>query len=328
METISVALVGAGRMGAVHGVNAARTPGLKLKYVVDPRPEASEPMRQAFGAQPATLDEVLADRDVRGVLICSATSQHLDHASAALAAGKQVFCEKPIDLDPVRVREAAHVLDKAPLLLGFNRRFDPHFLALKAKLTAGAAGKLEALHLTNHDPAAPALGFIPTSGGLFKDFTIHDLDMARWLLEEPITSVFASASCLVDPEIARLGDVDTARVLLRTASGRLCVISNTRRSGYGYDQRIEAFCSGGLIAADNVAADAVRVYGETGATAAPIQNHFSVRYAASYRAEIEHFADMLHSGVKPRVSYAEGLEALELAEACARSAAEGAPIRL
>ena len=192
-------------------------------------------------------------------------------------------------------------------------------MRLKQQLDAGAIGRLESLHLINHDPAAPPPGFIPTSGGLFKDFTIHDLDLARWLLGEEPTTVYAVASCLVDAEIGRQGDVDTARTVLKTASGRLCVISNTRRSGYGYDQRIEAFGSAGMLCAGNVANDTVHVMTEAGDTAAPIRPAFAERYADAYRAEIEHFADVVHGRAQPQSGYADGIAALALAEACAWS---------
>src|SRR5690606_33801573 len=275
MSHVDVVLIGAGRMGQVHGPNAARTPGLRLKYVVDPRGESARAMAGRTGAAVASLEQALADPGVGGVLVCSSTDRHLDQALAALDAGKAVFCEKPVDLDPGRARQAQPRFEGARFVLGFNRRYDPHFVALKRRLDEGAIGRLESLHVVNHDPAAPPPGFIPTSGGLFKDFTIHDLDLARWLLDEPFVEVFAAASCLVDPEIGRLGDVDTARTVLRTESGRLCVISNTRRSGYGYDQRIEAFASKGMAAVGNVSADTVEVFTEAGGQTAPIKDHFT-----------------------------------------------------
>ena len=267
MDRIEVALIGAGRMGMTHGSNAARHPGLRLKYVVDPRPDAGA-IAAGWGATVAPLAQVLDDPAVGGVLICSSTDQHLAHALAAVAAGKAVFCEKPIDLDLAKARAAAPKFVGARFVLGFNRRFDPHFRALKARLDAGAIGKLESLQLVNHDPAAPPPGFVPTSGGLFKDFTIHDLDMARWLLGEEPVEVYAAGSCLVDPEIGRLGDIDTARTVLKTASGRLCVIANSRRSGFGYDQRIEAYASAGMVRADNLLESTVQAWGEGGAASA------------------------------------------------------------
>ncbi len=326
MDRIEVALIGAGRMGMTHGANAARHPGLRLKYVVDPRPDAGA-IAAGWGATVAPLAQALDDPAIGGVLICSSTDQHLAHALAAVAAGKAVFCEKPVDLDLAKARAAAPNFVGARFVLGFNRRFDPHFRALKARLDAGAIGRLESLQLVNHDPAAPPPGFVPTSGGLFKDFTIHDLDMARWLLGEEPVEVYATASCLVDPEIGRQGDVDTARTVLKTASGRLCVISNTRRSGYGYDQRIEAFGSAGMLCAGNVADDTVHTLTEAGALSAPIRPGFATRYAAAYRAQLDHYAEVAQGRVPSSVGYADGLAALALAEACGESARNGRAIR-
>ena len=323
MERIQVALIGAGRMGQVHGGHAARHPGLHLSHVVDARPGAADAVAAATGAAVASLDAVLADPAIRGVLVCSTTDKHLEHALVAVAAGKAVFCEKPIDLDLGKVLAARPKFDDATFLLGFNRRYDPHFVELKRRLDDGAIGRLESLNLVNHDPAAPPPGFVPTSGGLFKDFTIHDLDMARWLLGEEIVSLYAAGSCLVDPDIGRQGDIDTARTVLRTASGRLCVISNTRRSGCGYDQRIEAFGSAGLLVAGNVAADTVVVATEAGVTASPIFPAVPSRYAEAYARQLDHFADVLHGRARPRVGYDDGVAALELAEACARSLHSG-----
>lgn len=325
MGRIEVALIGAGRMGQIHGRNAARNPAFHLKYVVDQRAEAAQPLAAELGAQCASLDHVLQDPEIRAVLVCSSTDQHLAHALAAVAAGKSVFCEKPIDLDLGKVLAAEPHFRDACFQLGFNRRFDPHFLDLKKQIDAGAVGTLETLQLVNHDPASPPPGFIPTSGGLFKDFTIHDLDLARWLLGEEPVEVYSVASCLVDPEIGRLGDFDTARTLLKTASGRLCVISNTRRSGYGYDQRIEAFGSRGMACAQNVTGDTTRVFTEAGITGAPIRPDFATRYADAYRAEIDHFAKVLLGQAKQTAGYADGIAALVLAEACDASVRSGLP---
>ena len=322
----TVALIGAGRMGSVHAGNAARHPDIDLAFVVDPRPDAAQALSNQWGARPASLQDVLKDDAVEGVLVCSSTDQHLAHAQAALAAGKAVFCEKPIDLDLAKARAAREDFCDARFVLAFNRRFDPNFVALKDQVRAGRIGDIETLQIVNHDPALPPLAFIPTSGGLFRDFTIHDLDLARWLLDEDPVEVFAMASCLVDPVIADLGDVDTARTVLKTASGRLCLISNTRRSGYGYDQRIEAFGSCGMIAADNQRGDSCVSLTARGTAAAPILPDFPSRYAPAYAAEMAHFADVLWGRDTPRATYDDGLKALALADACARSAAEGRAI--
>ncbi len=326
MDRIDVALIGAGRMGQVHGRNAARHPALRLRHVVDPRPAAAE-VAAALDADVAPLQQVLDDPTIGAVLICSTTDLHLTHAIAAVQAGKAIFCEKPVDLDLAKARAAQPMFAGARFVLGFNRRFDPHYMALKAKVDAGVIGRLETLHLINHDPAAPPPGFIPTSGGLFRDFTIHDLDLARWIFGEEPASVFAAASCLVDPEIGRQGDVDTARVVLTTPTGRLGVVSNTRRSAYGYDQRIEAYGAQGLATAGNVARDTVQMLTENGQSAAPIEGGFAARYVDAYRVQLEHFIDVAQGRVASRATFADGVAALALADACDRSARAGRVIR-
>jgi myo-inositol 2-dehydrogenase/D-chiro-inositol 1-dehydrogenase len=325
-----IALIGAGRVGRIHAANAAAQPGLALKVVVDPVADAAASLAASTGARVADLDSALNDPDIAGVIIASSTDTHLDYAGRAVAAGKAVFCEKPIDLDLARARGAAGALGapQARLFLGFNRRFDPNFQALQAKLAAGAVGTLETLHIISHDPAPPPVSYVKVSGGLFKDMAIHDFDMARWLLGEEPTEVFASASCLVDPAIGEAGDVDTAKILLRTASGKLCVISNSRRSGYGYDQRIEAFGSGGAVRAANVLESTVETWGEAGAAADRFQNFFLDRYAEAYRREMAHFAKIVSGEVRPSVGYADGVAALAIAEAAGESAASGRPVKV
>ena len=325
-----VAQLGAGRMGAVHARNAAANPRLNLVALVDPRPEVAGPLASELGARLASFDEVLADPEIEGIIVASSTDAHLDNALSALQAGKTVFCEKPLDLDLAHLLANSGALEKAEgkLFVAFNRRFDPHYQALKARIESGAIGTLESLHIVNHDPATPPPAFIPTSGGLFKDFTIHDFDLAPWLMGEAPVEVFAWASCLIDPEIGRLGDVDTAKVILKTATGRLCMISNSRRSGYGYDQRIEAFGSKGAARVDNVTNTAVSVWGEAGAQADRFPFAFIDRYAGAYAAEMDHFADILAGKAKPEAGFAASVASLALAEAAARSAATGAPVKL
>jgi len=323
----AVALFGAGRIGAIHAANVAAHSDLTLTYVVDPVAPAAERLAAAHGARVAAAGDVLADADVAGVIIASSTDTHLEHCLNAAAAGKAIFCEKPIDLGLARARAAAPALALARLLLGFNRRFDPQFQALKAQLDSGAVGKLETLNIVSHDPAPPSIDYVKVSGGLFRDMAIHDFDTARWLLGEPPTEVFAAASCLVDPAIGAADDVDTAKILLSTASGKLCLISNSRRSGYGYDQRIEAFGSTGMVRAGNVTESALATWSEAGAAADRFQNFFLDRYADAYRLEMGHFAEVI-AGAAPRVGLADALAALELAEAAQASVRSGGPVRL
>jgi myo-inositol 2-dehydrogenase/D-chiro-inositol 1-dehydrogenase len=322
-----IALTGAGRIGRIHAANAAAHPALDLALVVDPVAAAADEVAGLHGARTGSLDDALSDPSIAGLIVASSTDTHLDYSLRAVMAGKAVFCEKPIDMDLARAREAAPAFEGARVFLGFNRRFDPNFQALQARLADGSMGALESLQITSNDPAPPPASYVAVSGGLYKDMAIHDFDMARWLLGEEPVEVFAVGSCLVDPEIGKLGDVDTARTVLKTASGKLCVISNSRRSGFGYDQRIEAFAAGGMVRADNVTETTLSVWGADGARADRFQNFFLDRYAEAYRREMAHFADVL-DGAAPAIGYADGVAALALAEAAARSAAVGEVVRL
>ena len=323
-----IALIGAGRIGRIHAANVAAHTELQLVYVVDPIADAAKQLADNYGAKTADVAGALGDASVGGVIIASSTDTHLDFSLRAIEAGKAVFCEKPIDLDLERARSAQAKLGGAPLFLAFNRRFDPNFRALKQKLASGAVGALETLHITSHDPSPPPAGYIPVSGGIFKDMAIHDFDMARWLLGEEPVEVFAAGACLVDPAIGAAGDIDTAKTILRTASGKLCVISNSRRSGYGYDQRIEAFGSQGALRAGNVTETTVEVWSEDGAQADSFQNFFLDRYAAAYRHEMAHFADILARGARPEIGYQDGVAALALATAAQASKDSGKPVAL
>lgn len=318
-------LFGAGRIGKIHAANAARHPRLELAGIVDPVDAAAQALSSEWNVPVTTLDAALADPSVAGVIIASSTDTHLDYSVRAAQAGKAIFCEKPIDQDLDRARAAAPQLAKSRMLLAFNRRFDPNFRALKARLDGGAIGTLESLQITSNDPSPPPPSYVAVSGGLFKDMAIHDFDMARWLLGEEPVQVYAVGSCLVDPEIGKLGDVDTARTVLRTASGKLCVIANSRRSGFGYDQRIEAYASRGMVRADNVVESTVQVWGEGGAAADRFRNFFLDRYADAYRAEMDHFVEIL-DGATASVGYDDGVAALALAEAAMRSSRSGEPV--
>jgi len=325
-----IAVLGAGRIGRIHARNAAAHPRLGVKYVVDPAVEAAAALSQEIGASVAELDQVLEDQSVAGVIIATPTDTHLDYALTAAAAEKAILCEKPVDLDLTRARAAAPELARrnARLLVGFNRRFDPDFAALRSRLADGLLGSLESLHITSHDPAPPPISYVRGSGGLFKDMAIHDFDMARWLLGEEPVELFAAASCLIDPAIGEAGDVDTAKTVIRAGSGRLAIISNSRRSGYGYDQRIEAYCAQGLIKADNRLESSVSTWRAAGMASDMLQNFFLDRYAAAYRLELAHFVDILAGEASPLITFEDGVAALALAEAAAVSVGSGQSVRL
>jgi myo-inositol 2-dehydrogenase/D-chiro-inositol 1-dehydrogenase len=322
---LSIAVIGAGRIGQIHARNVVANPRARLAGIADLDADAAARLAQACGTQVISL-QVAFEADA--VMICSSTSTHAGLIERAAAAGRPVFCEKPIDLSAPRVRMCLMAVRRAriPLMVGFNRRFDPHFAALKRRLDAGEIGRLELLTIISRDPAPPPPAYVASSGGLFRDMMIHDLDMARFLLGEEPVEVFAAASVLVDPAIGAAGDVDTAVVTLRTAGGALCQISNSRRASYGYDQRIEAHGAGGLLRAGNVTATTVELATGAGFTTDPALPFFLERYAAAYRAELDSFVDALAAGTPPHPGGEDGLRALLLADAATLSASTHQPV--
>lgn len=326
----NIGLIGAGRIGAIHAANLAREPRVRLCAIADQLPAAAERLGAEHQVAARSVEAVLEDSEIHGIVIASSTDSHATLITRAAEAGKAIFCEKPIDLAVETATRCVDVLrsTKVPFLLGFNRRFDPHFAALKKRLNQGEIGNMEMLHITSRDPAPPPLSYVPTSGGMFKDMTIHDLDMARWLLGEEPAEMSVMASCLVDPAIGEMGDVDSAVLTLRTAGGRICVISNSRRADYGYDQRIEVLGSTGLLQAGNVRKTEVVLQTSTGRTADRIQYFFLERYAAAYAAEMSHFIDMLEGKTAPLVGADDGLKALHLAEAAMEAMRTGSTVKL
>jgi myo-inositol 2-dehydrogenase/D-chiro-inositol 1-dehydrogenase len=318
---ISFCLFGAGRIGAIHAENIARHPGACLRAIVDVDAAAAARLASRHGAAVGTQASVLADPAIDAVVIASSTNTHADLVEAAARAGKAVFCEKPLDLDRRRAEACLAVVAECgvPLMVGFNRRFDPHFARLERQLRDGRVGRVELLGITSRDPSPPPLAYVRVSGGLFRDMMIHDFDMARWLLGEEPVEVFAAASVLVDPAIGEAGDVDTAVVTLRTGSGTLCQISNSRRAVYGYDQRIEVLGSKGALRADNVALSTVAFAGADGIVSDKPLPFFLERYAEAYRLELDHFIDALARGTPPLPGGSDGVKALALADAALQS---------
>ena len=323
--SVGVAVLGVGRIGRVHCDAIAATSGAELASVFDPDAGAAETMRERHGCAIRDLDEIEAAEDVRAVAICTPTDTHADLIERFCRAGKAVFCEKPVDLDLKRVRDCLKTVDTVggTLMIGFNRRFDPDFRALKATIDDGRIGEVEMVSITSRDPAPPPISYIRRSGGIFRDMTIHDFDVARWLLGEAVETVTAAASVLVDPEIGRAGDHDSAQTILRTASGRLCSIANSRRASYGYDQRVEVHGSAGAVAAENVHEARVVAAGADGYLRPPLKNFFLERYMPAYEAEIAAFVDVVANGAPVPTTGEDGLMALALAEAAEISVREG-----
>jgi myo-inositol 2-dehydrogenase / D-chiro-inositol 1-dehydrogenase len=328
---LDVCLIGAGRIGRVHAQNLTAHPRARVRWVIDRLESSARSLAEAVGAHwSLNPGDGLADPQVRAVWIASPTSTHVDMIRAAARAGKPIFCEKPIALALDRYDEAMAEVEAAdvPLFVGFNRRFDPSFRRVKAELATGSVGKLELVQIISRDPSPPPVEYLEHSGGLFRDMMIHDLDMASWLLGDEPIEVYAVGSALVDAQIGRLGDVDTALVTLRTAEGVLCQISNSRRATYGYDQRLEVLGSKGMLRAENVQPDTVSRWTEDGGQLPRLLDFFVERYAAAYRAELDHFVRALEDPSQPLLTGpADGRRALRLADAAAESLESGQPVR-
>jgi myo-inositol 2-dehydrogenase/D-chiro-inositol 1-dehydrogenase len=325
-----LALLGAGRIGKVHARAIAEDKRAKLVAVADAFPEAANAIAAASGAAVRTIDEIEADKDIDAVIICTPTNTHADLIERFAKAGKAIFCEKPIDLDVARARACLETVRKVggKVMLGFNRRFDPHFRAVRQAIDDGQIGKVEMVTITSRDPGPPPAEYIKVSGGIFRDMTIHDFDMARFLLGEEIDSVMASASVLVDPKIGELGDYDSASLVLTTKSGRQAMISNSRRASYGYDQRIEVHGSLGSVSAENQRPVSIEIATKDGYTRPPLHDFFMTRYTAAYAAEISAFIDGLENGTPLSPSAEDGLIALALADAAVRAAEQKTAVKV
>lgn len=318
---LEVALYGAGRIGTIHGGNLVRQPGVMLKYVVDVNAEAAARLAQRLGATMADQDAPMRDPSIQAVVIGSSTDTHADLILKAAAAGKHIFCEKPVDLALDRARACAAAIAKANVrcLIGFQRRYDPTFVALKARIDEGEIGEPEMLVVTSRDPGAPPIPYIKVSGGIFKDMLIHDFDIFRWILGDEAASVYATASVLTDPAITKAGDVDSTAVTIRTKKGRLAQINTSRRAAYGYDQRFEVLGSKGMLQAGNHRPTEVIAATATSVGADKPEHFFLERYAKAYASEMAHFFEALAKGSAVRTTIEDGVKALELAEAATTS---------
>lgn len=327
---IKIGLLGCGRIGQVHALSLAQISSAKLVAVADALPEAAQALATSSGAEVRAADDLIAASDVDAVIVATPTTLHFDQIHALAAAGKAIFCEKPIDLSSERAAACQAVVEAAgvPFFTAFNRRFDPSFAHLKAQLDAGVIGATEIVVITSRDPSPPPISYIKQSGGLFRDMMIHDLDMARFLLGEEPVELFATGSCLVDQAIGAAGDIDTAAVTLKTASGKIAMINNSRRATYGYDQRIEVHGANGMLKAANQLEHLVEYAGAQGFTNAPNKHFFLERYAAAYRAEMEAFVAALENKKLPTPGIADGVAAQILADAAAKSLHDGISVRL
>jgi myo-inositol 2-dehydrogenase/D-chiro-inositol 1-dehydrogenase len=329
--TIRFGVIGAGRIGKVHAGTIARNPKAKLRYIADALPQAAQDLAGRHDAEVASVEQIIAAADVDAVLIGSPTGFHAEQIQAAAKAGKAIMCEKPVSLSVAMIEATLKVVEahKATLMIGFNRRFDPSFAEVERRIRRGDIGAVELVTVMSRDPAPPPAEYVKGSGGLFRDMMIHDFDMARFLMGEEFVVVQALGAALVDPAIGEVGDVDTAAVQMQTASGRLAVITNSRRATYGYDQRLEVHGSKGMLHAKNVHETTVELLNHAGYQADPIQNFFLERYGAAYANELDTFIAAVEAGKRdPRPSGHDGLQAQKLADAATESWKTGRPVKV
>jgi myo-inositol 2-dehydrogenase/D-chiro-inositol 1-dehydrogenase len=328
--TLKIGLLGCGRIGQVHARSIKALDDATVVAVADALPEAASALAGATGAAVRDVAEILDATDIDAVVIGTPTDSHFDQIIGAAKAGKAIFCEKPVDMSVDNIRAVRDVVEAAGVtfLTGFNRRFDPNFASLRARIKDGAIGPVELVTITSRDPAPPPVSYITRSGGLFRDMMIHDFDMARFLVGEDFVRLHAMGSALVDPAIGAAGDVDTAAVILTTASGKICQISNSRRAAYGYDQRIEVHGALGMLRAENQLESTVELATQAGFARDPAQHFFLERYEAAYLAEMRAFVEAIITGTRADPGIEDGLQAQIMADAATLSRETGQPVDL
>jgi myo-inositol 2-dehydrogenase/D-chiro-inositol 1-dehydrogenase len=332
LRKIKIAVIGTGRMGSVHTRNIARLiPEADLRALCDIRLEVAEPLASELGIERVVSDyrDLLADPEIEAVLISSSTPTHAFMIKDAAAAGKHIFCEKPLALDLAEIDKALTEVEKAgvKLQVGFNRRFDKSFQHVHEIVASGEIGRPCILRITNRDPDFPAMEFLRASGGIFLDLAIHDFDMVRFQLGE-VEEVYAAGSVLLNPELKEFGDIDTAVVSLKFANGAVGTIDNSRHAVYGYDQRLEVFCSEGTAMAENESVNTVRKGGREGFLSAVPPHFFMQRYAPCYVEEIRQFVECVRDDKSTPTTGTDGRAAVVLGYAAAKSLRENRPVRI
>ncbi len=332
VDQLNIGLIGAGRIGRVHVANLTRLPAARLQVVADVNEAAAQACATQYGIPQATGDyeAVLADPAIGAVVICSSTDTHARIIAEAAAAGKHIFCEKPIALDLAAIDRALAAVDRAgvKLQIGFNRRFDANYRRVRQAITGGEIGALRLLHIISRDPTPPPIEYIRVSGGMFMDMTIHDFDMVRFLTGSEVEEVYTMAAVTVDPAIGAAGDVDTAVITLRFANGVIGTIDNSRQAAYGYDQRVEALGSGGAISTANNYPNTATISDGTSIHRDLPLNFFMERYTDSFLAEIQAFVAAVQQDTPVPVTGNDGRTPVLLAMAALQSHREGRPVRL
>jgi myo-inositol 2-dehydrogenase/D-chiro-inositol 1-dehydrogenase len=329
MNKITMGVVGAGRIGKIHAGNLLAMPEVRLKSVADPYLDPDE--WSARGIAP-TLDpyDVVNDPEIDAILVCSPTPTHAEFTEIAAETGKHVFCEKPIALDPDRIRQTLAVVEKSgvKLQVGFNRRFDPTFARVRQAVVDGEVGDVHLVKVVARDPSPPSPEYVADSGGMFLDMTIHDFDMVRYLSSSEVDEVQAFGAVLIDPAIGEAGDIDTAVVTMKLENGALAAIENSRKAVFGYDQRLEVFGSEGGVEAANEAPFQVTLRTAAGIRAENPLYFFLERYRRSFEIELEAFVTSIREDRDPPVGGRDGLMSVLIGLAAARSMAENRPVKV
>jgi myo-inositol 2-dehydrogenase/D-chiro-inositol 1-dehydrogenase len=333
MRRVKLGIIGVGEIGLVHATNIVRdVPGAELAAVADLRVEKARECARSLGVAKfyGRPEELLADREIEAVLICTTPDSHAQILIAAAAAGKNIFCEKPLGLEPVEAEKALAHVEAAGVLLqvGFNRRFDASFRRIKEHIDAGKLGTPHSVHIISRDPEPPGREYYLLSGGILLDMTIHDFDMARHLIGDEVVEVYVAGSTLIAPWLAEHGDADTFAAILKFSRGGVGIISNSCKAVFGYDQRVEVFGELGMVSAGNPLPDTTTIVNEEGHRTPPLLHFFTDRYRASYAEELRSFVDSVSNGTKPVVTGRDGLIGIQIATAARQSMRTGAPVRL
>lgn len=331
MTDLGVGIVGAGRIGALHAeLITRRVPGATVVAVSDVRGEAAQTLAGVVGAESVTLPELIDHPRVDIVAVCSSTDTHVEVVEQAILAGRAVFCEKPLSMDLGEVDRMIALVEQhgTPFMMGFNRRFDPGHRSVREAVVQGQVGEPHIVRITSRDPEPPPLDYIRVSGGLWADMMIHDLDMATYLVDSPVRTVYAVGAVRVDPAIGEVGDVDTAVVVLTHEDGTVTTIDNSRRATYGYDQRVEVFGSRGMATSGNRLRHEGSLHTESGSVSQALQHFFLDRYLDSYAREWEAFVTYMREGGESPAPVASARTSVVLAEAASTSARTGQPVVL
>lgn len=329
---INFALLGAGRIGSMHAGLIASSEQAKLSYVYDTYQPAATKLAENYNAKAVdSIDEILNDASVDAVLIATSTDTHVDFIIQAAKAGKAILCEKPIDLSTERVRDCWEQIKdcNVPIQIGFNRRFDPTHAGLQQQLSSGDIGQLQQLIITSRDPDIAPAEYLRHSGGIFRDMIIHDFDMFRFITGEEASEVHAIGSTLIDPELTKIGDVDSVMLTIKTQSGKLCHINGARRCVYGYDQRIEAFGAEGMLQSNNPRPHMVSKSTAQNTDSLSVLNPFFIeRYQEAYCSQLDSFITSLINKTPTSPSFTDGMKAQILADAAQESLTSGKVVRL